>query len=104
MKKQVFTILADTPVNILEEDDTFLEVHKWELFSPRKDGSRNIGAFNLMVAIKVIAEAENTTVDNPAILEQLESICNSLVDSRFLRLSPEFRRNQLKLVEEYISE
>lgn len=98
MKKQIFDILNRSPINILEEQDTYLEVIRWELTSKRHDDSTNIGSFNLVAALKMIAKELNTSVDDDSVFACFKEICETLVSEGYLRETPEYKRSLFKIV------
>ena len=100
MKHKILEIFKETPVNILEDSDSYIEVFKWELSFPREDSSRLIGSFNWIRAAKLIADSTNTTVEDNSVVDTLTNICDTLVSEGELRETPEYRRSKLQLVKD----
>ena len=105
LEKTIYEILSKTPIDIIEDteyDHTVTASERWCLTSPRSEGlakgMTKIGYFNIWLAVKVIADTSNKSLDDESNIDKLSSICDNLAKYGVIKEHPEHKRNNFKLI------
>ena len=105
LEKTIYEILSKTPIDIIEDTDynqTVTASERWCLTSPRSDGlakgTTKIGYFNICLALKIIADSGNKSIDDESNVDKLSNICHNLSKYGVIKEHPEHKRNNFILI------
>lgn len=99
---KVFTILSSEPIDVIEDDGSAVyQCQSWELCSPRKDNSLNIGSANFMIANDAVIKYVHDLKDvSPYQTGQIlfKSVLTLLEANKQIRQSPIMKRKGFKVI------
>jgi hypothetical protein len=99
---KILDILASDPVDVIETDgQAVYECQKWQLVSPRDDGSVKIGAANLILANNLVLKVIHTDKAKEAYSMTnvvFQSVLALLEAKKLIRQSPNEIRKGFKVI------